>query len=70
MKNLSSDLWKLVMCLAELAVGILLFINPVSFTSGIIMILGVCLVVLGVVNISGYFRMDPVEAALQQCFCS
>ena len=41
MKNLSSDLWKLVMCLAELAVGILLFINPVSFTSGIIMILGV-----------------------------
>ena len=66
MKNLSSDLWKMVMCLAEMVIGILLFINPVSFTSGIIMILGVCLVVLGVVNISGYFRMDPVEAALQQ----
>ena len=44
MKNLSSDLWKLVMCLAEMVIGILLFINPVSFTSGIIMILGVCLV--------------------------
>ena len=35
MKNLSSDLWKLVMCLAEMVIGILLFINPVSFTSGI-----------------------------------
>ena len=58
MKNLSSDLWKLVMCLAEMVIGILLFINPVSFTSGIIMILGVCLVVLGVVNISGYFRTE------------
>jgi len=66
MKNFSSDLWKLVMCLAEALIGILLFINPVGFTSGIIMVLGVCLVVTGVVNIGGYFRMDPVEAALQQ----
>lgn len=66
MKNLSSDLWKLVMCLAEMVIGILLFLDPEGFTSGIIMIFGVCLVVLGAVSISGYFRMDPVEASLQQ----
>ena len=56
MKNLSSDLWKLVMCLAEMVIGILLFIAtilrlkvnflrkafvPVSLIAGIIgLILG------------------------------
>lgn len=55
----------LLTCIAELLIGILLFINPVGFTSGIIIMLGVILAVSGIVNLFGYFRAAPEDAAEQ-----
>jgi len=50
-------------CLAEIIIGILLLIDPVGFTAGIIMTLGVVLAVMGVSSVVGYFRAEPEEAA-------
>lgn len=47
------------MCVAEILIGILLLINPVGFTRGIIVALGAVLTVQGVRAIVGYFRADP-----------
>ena len=66
MKTLKENTGGIVMCLFEILVGILLLINPVSFTSGIIIGLGVILLALGVVGVFAYFRLDPVEASRRQ----
>jgi len=50
-------------CVAEIIIGVLLLINPVGFTAGIIMLLGIVLAVMGVSGIVGYFRTEPEEAA-------
>ncbi len=50
-------------CIAEIIIGILLLINPVGFTAGIIMTLGIILAVMGISNIVGYFRAAAEEAA-------
>ena len=52
--------------LVELLIGILLFINPISFTSGILLGVGVVLLAFGVVCLIRYFRAEPVQAALEQ----
>ena len=52
MKALKENTGGIVMCLFEILVGILLLINPVSFTSGIIIGLGVILLALGAMGIS------------------
>jgi len=51
------------MCLAELIIGILLFIKPVGFTSAIIVTLGILVLANGVMEIVKYFRSDAREAA-------
>ncbi|MDO4343765.1 MAG: DUF308 domain-containing protein [Eubacteriales bacterium] len=53
----------LLMCIIEILVGILLLINPVGFTTGIIVTLGVLMVILGIGSAVGYFRAQPEEAA-------
>lgn len=55
----------LLMCAAELLIGILLLIDPVGFTSGIIIVLGVCLTILGIFSLINYFRVSPEKAAAQ-----
>jgi len=52
--------------LLELLVGILLLVDPVAFTGGIIVALGAVLMVAGVVNVIRYFRTEPVEAAISK----
>lgn len=47
----------------EAVVGILLLLNPVEFTSGILIILGIALIVFGIVQLVQYFRLDPPQAA-------
>lgn len=64
--NLKENTNGLVMILFEMIVGILLLINPVGFTSGIIMAAGIVLLVLGIVEIIKYFRTNVKEAALGQ----
>ena len=53
----------LVMCVAELVIGILLLINPTGFTRGIIIALGIPLALQGIGSIIGYFREKPQAAS-------
>lgn len=55
----------LLMCIVELLVGILLLINPIGFTSGIIITLGIILALNGLRHTTRYFKDDPEEAAEQ-----
>ena len=66
MKTLKAHFSTIILCLFELIVGILLLIKPVGFTSWIIKIAGIALMVLGLIQIIKYFRADAKEAALGQ----
>ncbi len=63
MEKINRNMGNLLMCLSEIVIGILLLINPVGFTSGIIITLGILLTILGIVNIVRYFQADPEVAA-------
>lgn len=66
MKKAEQSSNSLILCLFEVLVGILLLINPVGFTSGIIITAGAVLLVIGLISIIRYFRADAKEAALSQ----
>lgn len=55
----------ILMCIVEILVGVLLMINPIGFTTGIIIILGIVLALMGIKSIVGYFRTEPEKAALE-----
>lgn len=55
----------IIMCAIETVIGVLLFINPVGFTSGILIAFGVVMTCLGVLSIIQYFRRTPSEAMLK-----
>lgn len=59
---------KLGVSLGELVVGILLLIKPEDFTSGIVAIGGIALVLFGIVSVVRYFRMEPEKATLTSYF--
>lgn len=63
MKKLKENGSSIVICLFELVVGILLMINPVGFTSAIIMVAGAVLMLSGLASIVQYFRTDARAAA-------
>lgn len=63
MNKLDKNMEALILCIFEVVVGVLLLINPIGFTAAIIVGTGAVLVVLGIVDIVGYFRMNPDEAA-------
>ena len=52
------------MCILEILLGVLLLIDPLGFTSAIIIALGAALVVAGVVFAVRYFRAGAAEGAL------
>lgn len=56
----------LVLCVREILVGVLLLINPVSFTSGIIIGAGWVMALVGLVSIGRYFLSTPEEGAKGQ----
>lgn len=60
--NLSGAL----LCLFEIAVGILLLINPIGFTTGIIMSAGIILMVIGFISVIKYFKAEAEKAATGQ----
>jgi len=61
-RNLSS----MAMSLVEVIIGILLLVNPIGFTSGIIIAFGVVLIIMGIHKTVKYFRTEPEEAAVSQ----
>ena len=52
----------IIASLAELLIGILLFIEPIRFTSGILLGVGIILLIFGVVCLLRYFHAEPVQA--------
>lgn len=56
----------IITCIIEIVVGVLLLINPVGFTSGIIMGAGVLMCLGGLLSIVRYFMMKPEIAAQKQ----
>ncbi|MBQ9847633.1 MAG: DUF308 domain-containing protein [Clostridia bacterium] len=66
MKSLKKYSGGIILSLFEILVGVLLLIDAVSFTSGIIMALGAALAVYGLVCVIKYFRAEPLEASLGQ----
>lgn len=68
MRTLKQNSGRIVLCLIEVIIGILLLVNPVGFTSGIIIALGVIFLAFGIFEIVKYFRTSAVDAALQQSF--
>ena len=66
MKALKENLSGIIVCLLELVIGLLLLINPVGFTSGIIITLGILLCLNGLSNCIKYFRADVKEASKGQ----
>ena len=63
MSKLDRNTGNLIMCIAEAVIGILLLINPIGFTSGIIVVLGFVLTLLGLKELVSYFKKDPDTAA-------
>ncbi len=64
MKSLKENVAGIVLSLFELVVGVLLLVNPVGFTVGIIMVAGVVLILLGLIDVARYFRTSVDEAVL------
>ncbi len=63
MKALKQNGNAIVLCLIEALAGILLLVNPVGFTAGIITAVGIALMIGGLINVIKYFKSSPAEAA-------
>ena len=66
MKSIFEKTGGLLYCLIEIVIGILLFINPIGFTSGILLVVGIVLALFGIVTGIEYFKLDAREAAARQ----
>lgn len=66
MKALRENFNGIITCLFELVIGILLLINPMGFTTGIIMTAGGILILIGVINCIKYFTTELREATKGQ----
>lgn len=66
MRVLKENWSSILTCIVEVVIGVLLLIKPMGFTSAIIVVVGVILLVSGVIDIVQYFRAGAVEAAVGQ----
>lgn len=66
MKHLKENAGNLVMSVCEAVIGVLLLVNPVGFTSLVLIALGAVLAIRGVVNVISYFRAKPEDALRSQ----
>lgn len=66
MKGLKQNAGGILLCVFELVAGILLLLNPAAFTTGIIIAVGAVLLLMGIISVIGYFRMEAHEAAETQ----
>lgn len=63
---LKRSLGGVAMSLAELIIGILLLVNPIGFTSGIIVTFGVVMMIWGICSVIKYFSTKPEEAVVDR----
>jgi len=66
MKRIKENRNSFIVCLFEIIVGILLLVNPIGFTSGIIVVAGIIMLAFGIKNTVGYFRTETAEAKKSQ----
>lgn len=66
MKSKKRNLNGIVLSVFEIAIGILLLINPIDFTKSIIIAGGAALLALGIFCCVKYFRTEAAEAATGQ----
>ena len=66
MKKLKGGMNSVVVCLFEVVIGILLLIDPIGFTTGIIKAAGVVLLMAGAISLVKYFKNGAEEAAMGQ----
>ena len=66
MKKIKKHLAGILLCLFELIVGILVLVDPMGFTTAIIIAAGVGLIILGLVSVFKYGRAEPQAAAQGQ----
>lgn len=66
MKMLKENANGFIVCLFEIVVGILLLVNPLGFTSGIIITAGILLCLSGLKSVIKYFRTETSEAVKSQ----
>lgn len=64
MKKFLYNFRSLIYCVGEIAIGILILINHVTFTNAIVRTLGIVLTVFGVLSIMKYFRQKPELGAM------
>jgi len=70
MNKLSRNMGNILVCIFEILIGVLLLIDPIGFTSKIIMGAGVVLLILGIWNVFKYFKEPPEVAALDNCLAN
>lgn len=63
MNSLKNNISGIIVCMFEILAGILLIINPVAFTTGIITAAGMIMLIIGLISIVTYFKSDIMEAA-------
>ena len=63
MTKSNRTIMNLIICISEILIGVLLLIDPVGFTSAVLMILGIALMILGTWKTVSYFRTSPEAAA-------
>lgn len=61
MLKIKENIGNIMMFLGELVVGILLLINPFGFTKTIIIGLGICFTVMGILQIIKYFQTHVLD---------
>lgn len=66
MKTLRQNMNAIILCVIETVAGVLLLIHPVRFTTTVIIVAGIALMLDGLLNVINYFRSDPAEAAVGQ----
>lgn len=62
----SSKISSILLSLCEAIIGVLLLVNPVGFTVGILIFLGIVFVILGITSVVQYFRTPAEIAAAKQ----
>lgn len=64
--KVTSKISRIILAVCEAIIGIVLLVNPIGFTTGIITFLGILLLLFGAVSVVQYFRTMPEAAALEQ----
>ena len=61
--RMNRNVINLIICFGELLIGILLLVDPLGFTSSVLLLLGAILTIVGIAKIVTYFRLEAQLAS-------